>query len=301
MGILDEAIREHLELKRKHGAEGGELRQLEDEAFGQAERPGGEGAPEESAPEAAETQVLSQIPAADAEVAEAPESGRTEEDASTGEPVSEEPSAVTPEPGEDPDSVAGASGPATSEREAIAQQPTEIFDVASELAREKGEERESDAVEPAEEAASNEAAKPVVPEDAAAQEAVPPELEVPPPPPVTEEEQPQAEESGAEPENASPGEIFDDQSLSDELDQALDGPAAREERRAAFFEETDEFRTPAQRPSRGADFPETGEEGFPETSEEDVLEETPEFLEETPEHDRLWFEQKPPKDFDFND
>ncbi len=33
--------------------------------------------------------------------------------------------------------------------------------------------------------------------------------------------------------------------------------------------------------------------------EEDVLEETPEFLQETPEHDRLWFEQKPPKDFDF--
>jgi hypothetical protein len=34
---------------------------------------------------------------------------------------------------------------------------------------------------------------------------------------------------------------------------------------------------------------------------EDVLEETPEFLEETPEHDRLWFEQRPPKDFDFDD
>jgi hypothetical protein len=33
---------------------------------------------------------------------------------------------------------------------------------------------------------------------------------------------------------------------------------------------------------------------------EDVLEETPEFLEETPEHDRLWFEQKPPKDFDLD-
>ena len=32
---------------------------------------------------------------------------------------------------------------------------------------------------------------------------------------------------------------------------------------------------------------------------EDVLEETPEFLQETPEHDRLWFEQRPPKDFDF--
>ena len=33
--------------------------------------------------------------------------------------------------------------------------------------------------------------------------------------------------------------------------------------------------------------------------EHDELEETPDFLQETPEHDRLWFEQKPPKDFDF--
>ncbi|HEY6762943.1 MAG TPA: hypothetical protein VI318_25805 [Baekduia sp.] len=37
----------------------------------------------------------------------------------------------------------------------------------------------------------------------------------------------------------------------------------------------------------------------PEDEDEDVLEETPDFLQETPEHDRLWFEQKPPKDFDF--
>jgi hypothetical protein len=34
---------------------------------------------------------------------------------------------------------------------------------------------------------------------------------------------------------------------------------------------------------------------------EDLLEETPEFLEETPEHDRLWFEQRPPRDFNFDD
>ena len=33
---------------------------------------------------------------------------------------------------------------------------------------------------------------------------------------------------------------------------------------------------------------------------EDVLEETPDFLQETPEHDRLWFEQKPPRDFDLD-
>ena len=37
------------------------------------------------------------------------------------------------------------------------------------------------------------------------------------------------------------------------------------------------------------------------TGDEDVLEETPEFLQETPEHDRLWFEQKPPRDFDFDE
>ena len=36
-----------------------------------------------------------------------------------------------------------------------------------------------------------------------------------------------------------------------------------------------------------------------EGEREDVLEETPDFLQETPEHDRLWFEQKPPRDFEF--
>jgi hypothetical protein len=40
------------------------------------------------------------------------------------------------------------------------------------------------------------------------------------------------------------------------------------------------------------------EEG--EEPSEDVLEDTPEFLQETPEHDRLWFEQRPPRDFDWD-
>jgi hypothetical protein len=34
---------------------------------------------------------------------------------------------------------------------------------------------------------------------------------------------------------------------------------------------------------------------------DDVLEETPDFLQDTPEHDRLWFEQRPPRDFKFDD
>jgi hypothetical protein len=38
----------------------------------------------------------------------------------------------------------------------------------------------------------------------------------------------------------------------------------------------------------------------PPEGEEDVLEETPDFLQDTPDHDRLWFEQRPPRDFDFD-
>jgi hypothetical protein len=37
-----------------------------------------------------------------------------------------------------------------------------------------------------------------------------------------------------------------------------------------------------------------------ESDGEDVLEETPDFLRDTPEQDRLWFEQRPPRDFDFD-
>ena len=33
---------------------------------------------------------------------------------------------------------------------------------------------------------------------------------------------------------------------------------------------------------------------------DDVLEETPDFLRDTPEQERLWFEQQPPRDFDFD-
>ena len=56
MGILDEAIREHLELKRQHGADESELKGLEDSAFGEAERPDAAGP---SAGSEAETQIIS--------------------------------------------------------------------------------------------------------------------------------------------------------------------------------------------------------------------------------------------------
>jgi hypothetical protein len=40
-------------------------------------------------------------------------------------------------------------------------------------------------------------------------------------------------------------------------------------------------------------------EDEPET-DDDMLETTPEFLQDAPDHDRLWFEQRPPRDFDFD-
>lgn len=54
-------------------------------------------------------------------------------------------------------------------------------------------------------------------------------------------------------------------------------------------EPTDEHLTAEEEP--GEDEPK---------GDDDVLEETPEFLQDAPEHDRLWFEQKPPRDFDFD-
>jgi hypothetical protein len=84
-------------------------------------------------------------------------------------------------------------------------------------------------------------------------------------------------------------------------------PAAAAEEEAddtAWLEQRDEPPPdPADAAEQGtAEFTPPGmEEDRPAAGEdEDVLEETPEFLQETPEHDRLWFEQRPPRDFDFD-
>ncbi len=61
-------------------------------------------------------------------------------------------------------------------------------------------------------------------------------------------------------------------------------------------ERTIEHSTPAREPDLTR---EPDPQPDAEPGERDELEETPEFLQETPEHDRLWFEQKPPRDFEF--
>ena len=69
------------------------------------------------------------------------------------------------------------------------------------------------------------------------------------------------------------------------LDEEPDRPTSRwSASDAAPDQPTVEYTPPADPPAEG----------------EDVLEETPDFLQETPEHDRLWFEQKPPRDFDLD-
>jgi hypothetical protein len=75
---------------------------------------------------------------------------------------------------------------------------------------------------------------------------------------------------------------------------------------APWLEDDDRVEPVADGPA--ADFPPPEEGREPDVvrpddepgADEDVLEETPDFLQETPEHDRLWFEQKPPRDFDFD-
>src|SRR3954454_10255750 len=135
MGILDEAIREHLELKRQHGAGDPELKKLEDEAFGQAERPGGEAAraplaeaPTEfmAQPEVAGEEPLRREPSI-ADLQEPPPPAAPEPDEEASE---EEQPAMEHEIVED---VPEPAGPTIEERQSIAEQPTELFDVDEEL------------------------------------------------------------------------------------------------------------------------------------------------------------------------
>ncbi len=293
MGILDEAIREHLELKRQHGADDSELKQLEDQAFGPPGRPGdGEEAPDPLAE--APTEFMAQPGAVEdeakeparretpsiADLQEAPPSLSEEDSPGTEEPAVEEHPAMEheavtepPEPEESSEPEEPA-GPSTEERHAIAEQPTEMFDVEQELAA-------SDPPNPTdEELIEEEIAEPrLAPTDplAGLEEAEEGEVSIEGPAPVDDEDD----------------EFWDERRLSDELDQALEAPPEPEPEPEPAPSEEPEAHEPAEEPAPS--------EGQAEHGDEDVLEETPDFLEETPEDDQLWFEQKPPKDFDFDD
>jgi hypothetical protein len=304
MGILDEAIREHLELKRQHGAGDSELQQLEDEAFGQAERPGEEAVdPDAEAP----TQFMAQpdVPEGSGErreptIADLQEPPPPPEP--SGEVAAEEPApAETAVPAEEQSAmeheIVEAAGPSTEERHAIAEQPTEFFDVEEEL----GPPTPTD-----EELVEEEIAEPrLAPTDplAGLEEGEEAEVSVQGPAPDDDDEYDDEDDA-----------FWNEQRLSDELDQALEAPVEETEPQPESAEPdpepepedepgSEDEPEPEELPVVEATAPEPVAEAEPEAAhhEEDLLEETPDFLEETPEDDQLWFEQKPPKDFDFDD
>ena len=134
MGIFDDAIREHLDLKRRQGADESELQQLEDEAFGPPARPGDPDFPETGESEAeapAEPVAEPELPeGADEPVVEPTDEAPPHGDALLADPEAE----PEPPPGDDEGPVEdiGASDFSTTEREAIAAQPTEFFEQAPE-------------------------------------------------------------------------------------------------------------------------------------------------------------------------
>jgi len=156
-----------------------------------------------------------------------------------------------------------STGPTTEEREAIAEQPTEMYDIEEELSSQAEAPSEEDLVE---EEMEEPRLAPVDPLAGLDEDAAPKPRFV---------------------EDDEDDEFWDEKRLSDELDQALEAPVEDEEEAAVFEPEPAPEPEVEEKPAAGAD--------------EDVLEETPDFLEEAPEDDQLWFEQKPPKDFDFDD
>lgn len=323
MSILDDAIREHLELKRAHGADEAELKKLEDEAFGPP------GRPEEPDPFAeAPTQFMTtegadvadeggrRINIADLQEPPPPDQAEQRE-----EPQVESAAAVEPEadaapaaPAEDPAQAAPpaeeasameheiVSEPPEGERHAIAEQPTELFDVEAEMGADDG---------PAEVPSPSD-------EEIAAAELSEPKLA--PAEPATEIHASRAE-APAEPaaeEDEEDEEFWSDQRLSEELDQALEAPITDESELPPPTAEHEVPPPAAESPAPTAEpaavYEDAATEGEhdeedekpqadydPDTGHEDVLEDTPDFLEDAPEDDELWFEQKPPKDFDFDD
>jgi hypothetical protein len=230
MGLLDDAIREHLDLKRRRGADPNEMEKLEREALGPVRR-----APEQ--PDDVPVQ------------ADADEERFEDAAPEWSEPALEEDELVPePEPELDP-------APPAAEAAGAAPGGSFLFDHEADAGAAASE---SPAAEPF-------ADEPPTAETPAA--ATPPPAPAPVPP-------------SAEP--AAPPEPGVEPLEPDHLN-----------------EETAEYDVEAEHAREKGAHGEHPEGGAREG--EDVLEETPEFLQDTPDHDRLWFEQRPPRDFDFDE
>ena len=275
MGVLDDAIREHLELKRQHGASDEDLTRAEKDALGPARRDQVEQA--DAAPAGEHLLVPDHVeplphgdPLADHEPASAEHEQPTEY---------LQPKEAQPAPEQHDDEFQDGMEPEFAPMEG----QTQIGDEGgSMLAGEPG-------AQAAEESATHE---PVAHEPEPEAHAT--EVHVP----VAEE--PQLDDN-------TPSHQGDPFAHDTDPGQAVHEPAAaevyevEEQAPAEVYEveehpATEEHHVPEEQHQDPA--PPASEE---RNERDDLLEDTPDFLQETPEHDRLWFEQKPPRDFDFDD
>ncbi len=313
MGILDDAIREHLELIRSKGATDSEVQRLEDEAFGPPTRPDEADFPEsEEATAASANGVATEAPSEAHEL----EDPAVHEDATTlmqSSEAAEEPGDAG-EPGTGLEEPTGAHIAADRESE---EMPTEDEEdsVAEVEHPEPAAEEHPIVEEPVPESHEEPSGEPPAPaeEDAALYDQSSDDLDLdlglqlddePAPPEPPSDEHPAVEPEGTTPleppiesldtvEHAFHEEIVDDEDAHDE---------------AAPSEEYAVEEAPAP-PQQDEHAPEHAEDQAPEHADErvegdeedgeDVLADTPEFLKDAPEDDELWFEQGEPKDFDF--
>jgi hypothetical protein len=288
MGIFDDAIREHLELKRHAGVDEEELKELEDEAFGPPARPGEPEFPGSTSEEAAVEAEGSAAPAVfDAETGEA----ETPDDAVIEATPAEEPALTPIDEATVPETDDAPAEPQSEEPAAAA----EAFEEPATEVAEPAEPEETVAPDPVEESSFTTAEREAIADQ----------------PTVFFEQQP--------PEEFELGDLeLDIDEEIEEVGGAVSEPLTDEEPlivEEAFSEpaETEVVEPPLEpepepAPEPEADAPETSEFAPPaeesetsegETGDEDVLEETPEFLRDNPDDDELWFEQGEPKDFDF--
>jgi hypothetical protein len=238
MGLLDDAIRDHLDLKRRRGADPADIERAEREALGPVRR-----GPEET--EAEEPQLEQGLPYADEQTAHYDEepSGPYDDELGSGEDRRAVPY----------DDQGGDWG--------------EAFDTAEHEPHANGSHDE----------------------------------------PFAEHDEPRFEAPAPHDDAESRAGTVDQPTQHMSLDFVEDEP---------FDEPHSASSTPRPHPAPAEDPPasaghsaggetveydvEEATAGKPGKDGEDVLEETPEFLQDTPDHDRLWFEQKPPRDFDFD-
>ncbi len=125
-----------------------------------------------------------------------------------------------------------------------------------------------------------------------------PPVEVPPEPAPSEPEEPIAPPPAPEPE-PDPEPVAAEPDPEPEPEPTREPepePVPEPEPAPAASEQTETTGTIEFEWDKPAEEPEAQSS---ESAEHDLLEDTPDFFEETPEHDKLWFDEAPPRKFDF--